>query len=364
MNKPIKGAEILLKSLSNHGINTIFGYPGSCVMSILDYLYNKESPINHVLVRHERGAIYAAQGYAQISKKVGVALVTSGPGATNTVAGITDAMTNNIPLIVITGQVNSQLLGTDAFQEVDIINITHSITKWVYQVRSASEISSAISHAFYIASSGQPGPVLLDITKDAQIQEAIYIPQKINSIRSYNSSKLYETEIVISDAKTGIKENPTDRIINILQDIEEQLIVILDIEHNSGSILKHNKFIRSVKSCSNGFGLPVAIGAKYAEPDKTVSLIVGSNQLQQSIQELGVVMQSNVDIKIVLLNSKNNTLNPNFVQVAEAYNIKSKKASKNITVKENIEKMLKSKGAYILEMDLEVTYSRRPNILA
>lgn len=360
MNTTIKGSEILLKSLSNHGVSTIFGYPGSCVMSILDYLYYNESPINHVLVRHERGAVYAAQGYAQVSQKVGVVLVTSGPGATNTVAGIADAMTNSIPLVVITGQVNSQMLGTDAFQEVDIIGITHSITKWVYQVRSASEIASAVGHAFYIASTGRPGPVLLDITKDAQVSEAMYIPQKINFIRSYAPFDICDDEITKSNIVNNSEDNQVNQIIGILQDARQELIVVLDIENNGNLALKNDKHIQLVNSGSKGFGLPTAIGAKYAQPDKPICLIVGSNWFQQSIQELGVVLQSNIDIKIILLKDESDMKNPDFAQVAVAYNIKNRKSSSNLTIKEDIEQVLNSEGPYILEVNPKIYYSKMP----
>ncbi|WP_166786365.1 thiamine pyrophosphate-binding protein [Dysgonomonas capnocytophagoides] len=360
MNRTIKGAEILLKSLLEHDVSTIFGYPGSCVMSILDYLYNNESTIKHILVRHERGAVYAAQGYAQVAQEVGVALVTSGPGATNTVSGIADAMTNSIPLVVITGQVNSQMLGTDAFQEVDIISIAHSITKWVYQVRSASEIASAIGHAFYIASTGRPGPVLLDITKDAQVSEAVYIPQKINFIRSYTSFEIYDNKTINPNIVNNPEDNQVNKIVRVLQDVEKEIIVILDIENNCELELKNDKHIQLLNSGSKGFGLPTAIGAKYADPKKPVCLIVGSNWFQQSIQELGVVLQSNIDIKIILLNDETDRMNPDFLQVATAYNIENRKILSRLTIKEDIEQVLNSKGSYILEVNPKIHYSKMP----
>jgi acetolactate synthase-1/2/3 large subunit len=164
------GAQALMRSLLDSGVDTIFGYPGGAIMPVYDALYDVRDKMRHILVRHEQGAIHAAQGYAQTSGKPGVCLVTSGPGATNLVTGIADAMIDSIPLVCITGQVNSRLLGTDAFQESDVIGVTIPITKWNYQVSSAEEIPFIIEKAFHIATTGRPGPVLIDITKDAQIE--------------------------------------------------------------------------------------------------------------------------------------------------------------------------------------------------
>ncbi|RNC63792.1 biosynthetic-type acetolactate synthase large subunit [Proteiniphilum sp. X52] len=168
------------------GVDTIFGYPGGAIMPVFDALYDHKDKIRHILVRHEQGALHAAQGYARVSEKVGVALVTSGPGATNAITGITDAMMDSTPLVVIAGQVNSTLLGSDAFQEADVIGVTQPITKWAYQVRRAEDIAWAVSRAFYIASSGRPGPVVLDIAKDAQVLKCDYAYQKTTFLRSYH----------------------------------------------------------------------------------------------------------------------------------------------------------------------------------
>ena len=148
----IQGSEALIRSLLNEGVDTIFGYPGGAIMPVFDALYDHKNEIRHILVRHEQGAVHAAQGYARVSRKVGVALVTSGPGATNAVTGITDAMMDSTPLVVISGQVSSNLLGSDAFQEADVIGITQPITKWAYQIRRVEDIPWAVSRAFYIAS--------------------------------------------------------------------------------------------------------------------------------------------------------------------------------------------------------------------
>ena len=181
----ISGSEAMVRSLVAEGVDTIFGYPGGAIMPIYDALYDFGHAVKHVLVRHEQGAVHAAQGYARVSGKVGVCFATSGPGATNLITGIADAMIDSTPLVCITGQVTSGLLGTDAFQESDVIGISMPVTKWNYQITNAEEIPEAIAKAFYIASSGRPGPVLLDITKDAQFAKLNFSYEKCTKIRSY-----------------------------------------------------------------------------------------------------------------------------------------------------------------------------------
>lgn len=181
----INGSEAMIRSLVAEGVDTIFGYPGGAIMPIYDALYDFDHAVKHVLVRHEQGAVHAAQGYARVSGKVGVCFATSGPGATNLITGIADAMIDSTPLVCITGQVVSGLLGTDAFQESDVIGISMPVTKWNYQITSADEIPEAMAKAFYIASSGRPGPVLLDITKDAQFGKLNFSYQRCTKIRSY-----------------------------------------------------------------------------------------------------------------------------------------------------------------------------------
>jgi len=181
----ITGAEALLRALIAEGTECIFGYPGGQAIPVYDCLYDYRDRLRHVLVRHEQGAAHAAQGFARVSGRVGVALVTSGPGATNTITGVADAMLDSTPIVVITGQVPSPLLGTDAFQEVDVIGIMSPITKWAYQVRRADEIAWAVARAFYIASTGRPGPVVLDISKDAQVGRTVFEHKPVDFIRSY-----------------------------------------------------------------------------------------------------------------------------------------------------------------------------------
>ena len=198
----ISGSEAVLKALIAEGVTTIFGYPGGAIMPIYDALFDYEDKLKHILVRHEQGGIHAAQGYARTSGDVGVVFATSGPGATNLVTGLADAQIDSTPVVCITGQVFAHLLGTDAFQETDVINITTPVTKWNYQVTDATEIPAALAKAFYIARSGRPGPVLIDITKNAQIQKFDYKGyEKCDHIRSYRPAPIIRKEYVEEAAK-------------------------------------------------------------------------------------------------------------------------------------------------------------------
>ncbi len=540
----ITGSEALIQSLLSEGVDTIFGYPGGAIMPVFDSLYHYKDKINHILVRHEQGATHAAQGFARTSGKVGVALVTSGPGATNTVTGIADAMIDSTPIVVISGQVASSLLGSDAFQEADVVGITQPVCKWAYQIRRAEDIPSAVARAFYIASTGRPGPVVLDITKDAQfgqMDKSEY--KKVDFIRSYQPKpevKLSEMEVaaqIINSAKkplalvgqgvilggaekellaflekAGIpaastvlglsaipsdhplqigmlgmhgnvgpnqKTNECDVLIGIgmrfddrvtgdlktyakqakvihfdidkaeinknvsvtarvLGDVKETLPkvtelltpathsdwlaefkacyqreydVVIDSElYPTSGQLKMGEVINKVSEATNndavlvtdvgqhqmmavryfkynrtrsvvtsgglgtmGFGLPAAIGAKYGTPDRTVCLFVGDGGIQMTIQELGTIMQYNVDVKIIILNnhflgmvrqwqelffderySETRMNNPDFVKIAEAYNIPAKKVDDRNELDGAIKEMLDHKGAYLLDVQVEV----------
>jgi acetolactate synthase-1/2/3 large subunit len=203
----ITGAEAVVKCLLAEGVDLIYGYPGGAIMPVYDEFYKYQDQLHHVLTRHEQGAIHAAQGFARVTGKVGVAIATSGPGATNLITGIADAQIDSTPVVCITGQVASHLLGSDAFQETDIVSISTAVTKWNYQVTKASEIPEVLAKAFYIAKSGRPGPVLIDITKDAQFGEVDFEYKKCESIRSYNpipkidTAKLQEAAALINAAK-------------------------------------------------------------------------------------------------------------------------------------------------------------------
>ena len=198
--KKLKGSQILLESLLAHGMDTIFGYPGGQIMPVYDALYDY-SNIRHILVRHEQAAIHAAQGYARVKNTAGCVMVTSGPGATNVVTGIADAMADSTPVVVIAGQVPTSLLGTDGFQETDFVDMASPITKWTYQIRRAEDVAWAVARAFYIATSGRPGPVVLDFTKDAQIGTALYKPVVCDFIRSYVPKPVPSDELLREAAR-------------------------------------------------------------------------------------------------------------------------------------------------------------------
>lgn len=538
----ITGSEALFRTLIAEGVEYIFGYPGGQAIPLYDCLYDYEDKIKHILVRHEQGATHAAQGYARVSGKVGVAMVTSGPGATNTITGIADAMMDSTPMVVIAGQVPSPLLGTDAFQEIDVIGITQPITKWAYQVRKPEEIAWAISRAFYIASTGRPGPVVIDFAKDAQVGKIEYEYKKVDYIRSYqpvpdmqpeeikaaaafinkaekpfaligqgvilgNAEKevremLEKADIPFGSTVLGLSALPTDHPLNkgmlgmhgnvgpnrktnecdvliaigmrfddrvtgdlkhyakqakiihfdidlseigknvpvdvpVLGDakntvpavtqllepakhtawinefdsdekeestkvIEKELqpaegalkmgevvrkvseaanhdaILVTDVGQNQMMGVRYFKYkqTRSVVTSGGlgtmGYGLPAAIGAKVGAPDRTVCFFTGDGGLQMTLQELGTIMQENLDIKIIVLN--NNFLgmvrqwqelffqkrysatimkNPDFVGIAKAYGIASRAVEKREELEEAIKEMFEHEGAYLLVANVE-----------
>ena len=197
----ITGSEAIIKCLLAEGVDVLYGYPGGAIMPVYDELYKYQDKIHHVLTRHEQGAAHAAQGYARISGRVGVAIATSGPGATNLITGIADAQIDSTPMVCITGQVASHLLGSDAFQETDIIGISTPVTKWNHQITKASEIPEVMAKAFYIAKSGRPGPVLIDITKDAQFEEFDFEYKKCTGVRSYIPVPKTDSATVLEAAK-------------------------------------------------------------------------------------------------------------------------------------------------------------------
>lgn len=203
----VTGSEALLLSLLQEGVETIFGYPGGAIMPIYDALYNYADKIKHILVRHEQGAIHAAQGFARVTGKPGVVFATSGPGATNLITGLADAMIDSTPVVCITGQVASHLLGTDAFQEIDVMNITVPVTKWNVQVTKAEDMAAAVAKAFYIATTGRPGPVLIDVTKDAQFAKTKFSYKRCESIKTYHPkpkidiTKIEDAALLINASK-------------------------------------------------------------------------------------------------------------------------------------------------------------------
>ena len=234
----ISGSEAVIKCLLEEGVDILYGYPGGAIMPVYDELFKYQDKIHHVLTRHEQGATHAAQGYARISGKVGVAIATSGPGATNLVTGLADAQIDSTPIVCITGQVASHLLGSDAFQETDIIGISTPITKWNHQITKAEEIPTVLAKAFYIAKSGRPGPVLIDITKDAQFETFDFRYEKVTGIRSYKP---------VPDLDNSIIEKAADLINNA----KKPLIV-----WGQGVILgsAENEFIKLIEKT----GIPAA----------------------------------------------------------------------------------------------------------
>ena len=538
----ISGSDALILSLLEEGVTTIFGYPGGQIIPVFDRLYDYKDKLHHVLVRHEQGATHAAQGYARVSGKVGVALFTSGPAATNAITGLADAMMDSTPIVVITGQVPSSMLGTDAFQETDVMGITLPITKWAYQIRRPEEIAGAVARAFYIARTGRPGPVVLDLTKDAQVGLTEFAYKKCNYIRSYTPvPKIEESQIdkaaelinqakkplmligqgvVLGNAekeamavaeKTGIpiaatllglsaipsdyplykgmlgmhgnigpniKTNECDVLIavgmrfddrvtgdlnsyakqakiihfdidasefnknvkvdvTVLGDAKQSLTALLDkvnpnnhqawidsftpceqtelekviipeIAPQSG-LLKMGEVVRRVSEASGnkailvtdvgqnqmfgaryfkftqtrsivtsgglgtmGFGLPAAIGAKFAAPERTVCLFCGDGGLQMTIQELGTILETGVGVKIILLNnnylgmvrqwqqlffhqrySETSMVNPDFVVLASAYGIKSRRVEKREELDAAIAEMLSDDAPFLLDVCVE-----------
>ena len=214
----ITGSEALMRSLEHEGVKTLFGYPGGAIMPVFDALYDHRDKLNHILVSHEQGAAHAAQGFARVSGEVGVCLVTSGPGATNTITGIADAMIDSTPIVVIAGQVGAGLLGTDAFQEVDLVGITQPISKWSYQIRRADDVAWAVSRAFYIARSGRPGPVVLDFAKNAQTEMTDYEPVDVDFIRSYDPDP--ETDMDEVDKAAELINNAQRPLVLVGQGVE------------------------------------------------------------------------------------------------------------------------------------------------
>ncbi|MFC2090226.1 biosynthetic-type acetolactate synthase large subunit [Bacteroidota bacterium] len=234
----VTGAEALMRSLLAEGVDTVFGYIGGAIMPVYDALFNHEDEIKHVMVRHEQGAIHAAQGYARVSRKPGICFTTSGPGATNLVTGLADAMLDSTPLVCITGQVGYTLLGSDAFQETDVVSVSMPITKWNFQITTADEIPEAIAKAFFIANSGRPGPVLLDITKNAQFEELEYTYEKMSAVTSYVP-------------KPVPKASSIEQAAELINTCEKPLVLLGQGVSISGAEKEFKKFVEKA-------GLPVA----------------------------------------------------------------------------------------------------------
>ena len=539
----ISGSEAVLKCILQYGVDTIFGYPGGAIMPIYDALYSYQDKITHILTRHEQGAIHAAEGYARVRRKTGVAFATSGPGATNLFTGLLDALMDSTPLVCVTGQIYSHLLGSDAFQEADVIGCTTSITKWNYQITKAEEIPAVFAKAFYVANSGKPGPVVIDITKDAQLEMFDFNHAEQPLLRSYNpkpaldNNPIAEAVEMINQAKkpfilaghgihiakaqeefvafvekSGIPVGSTihglsaipnehelhmgmlgmhgnygpnmktnqcdvliaigmrfdDRVTGNLSKYAKQAKVIhieidaseIDknvktdvaihgdakdalnallplikeksypewiaefhecdrleaekvfskdlIKKSSGSITMGNvmqevsnqtkgkaiiatdvgqhqmiaaryynyngfdQWLSSGGAGTMGFGLPAAIGAQLGRKDATVICVCGDGGFQMTIQELGVLSQWNIPVKILLLD--NNYLgmvrqwqqlffdkrysfveleNPDFIKIAEGFGVSGKKIEDASEIADGIKEMLEYDGPYLLHVMVE-----------
>ena len=537
----ISGSEAVIRSFLAEGVDTIFGYPGGAIIPVYDALYDYRDRLNHILVRHEQCAIHAAQGYARASGRTGVCICTSGPGATNTVTGLADAMLDSTPIVLISGQVGSSLLGTDAFQEINFMEITQSVTKWNCQVKRAEDIPEAIARAFYIASSGRPGPVVVDITKDAQVGLVDFEYKPVKFIRSYlpdtpiDNDQILEAArlinlsrkpmaligqgVILGNAekelkdfleKSGIPAASTLLGLSALPSDHPQYVGMLGMHGNYGPNIKnrdcdlliaigmrfddrvtgdpaqfginakvihmeidpaevnklvyadvavmgnvkktlpaltekitptdHSAWINEFKVCHNieiedviepaiarrgenlrmgevvdavakqfddailvtdvgqqqmfasryfrfkqtrsiitsgglgtmGFGLPAAIGAKIGAPEREVCLFVGDGGMQMTLQELGTIFQSQVGVKMVLMNngylgmvrqwqelfydkrySFTELVNPDFNLIAQANHIPYRCVEHHEDLDAAIEEMKFTDGAFLLEVRVE-----------
>ena len=535
----ISGAEALMKSLEHEGVNVLFGYPGGAIIPTYDALYDHKNTLHHILVRHEQAAVHAAQGYARVSGKVGCCIVTSGPGAMNTISGVADAMVDSTPLVVICGQVGASLLGTDAFQEVDVVGVTQPISKWNYQIRRAEDIPWAVARAFYIARSGRPGPVVLDFTRNAQTATFDYKPQAVDFIRSYKpihmpkqadidlAAKMInesvkpfmlvghgvelggaqkeflelceKAQIPFGQTMLGLSTASSDHPLNMgmlgmhgnlgpnvmtnqcdlliavgvrfddritgnldtyakqakiihfdidpsefnknvkvdlallgdckstlalvsekvapakhqswiagfkpYEDMEfnkviegalypkdgpllmgevvrkvseaanNEAILVTDVGQNQLFACRYFKF-KKYHSCitsggcgTMGFGIPAAMGACYAAPDRTVCMFAGDGGFQMTMQELGTIMENQIPVKMIMLN--NNFLgnvrqwqymffdkrysftpmvNPDYEKIAAGYNIPCRTVVSRDEIDEAIREMLDTKGPYFLQV--------------
>jgi len=330
----INGSETVIKCLIEEEVDTIYGYPGGAIMPIYDALYHYQKEINHVLVRHEQGATHAAQGYARASGKVGVVFATSGPGATNLITGIADAQIDSTPLVCITGQVASHLLGSDAFQETDIVGISTPITKWNYQVTKAAEIPEVIAKAFYIAKSGRPGPVLIDITKDAQFETIDFNYKKCLEIRSYipepsskeidfdNAAKLINAAkkpfivfgqgVIIGEAEKEFKAFIEKTGIPAAWTILGLSALPTDHNLNVGMVGMHGNYAPNV--LTNECDLLIAIGMRfddrvtgdlnrYAKQAKVIHLEIDPAEVNKNVMT-DVALMGNVKNTLPILTNK------------------------------------------------------------
>ena len=357
----ISGSEAIVRSLLAEGVEVLYGYPGGAIMPVYDELYKYEDKINHVLTRHEQCAAHAAQGYARISGKVGVAMATSGPGATNLVTGIADAQIDSTPIVCITGQVPSNLLGSDAFQETDIVGISTPVTKWNHQITKASQIPEIIARAFYIAKSGRPGPVLIDITKDAQLEEFEFQYKKCTGVRSYvpvpktdpssvsaaaaliNSAKkpliIWGQGIIISKAEAELKALVEKAGIPAAWTIMGASALPTSHPLNIGMVGMHGNYAPNV--LTNDCDVLIAIGMRfddrvtgkldeYATQAKIIHLEIDPAEVDKNIKSDVAVLGDAKHSLLQLLNQVNTNSHPEWLQkFKDLYEIEYEKVIKN-----------------------------------
>lgn len=337
--KRITGSEAVILSLLEEGVKIIYGYPGGAIMPVYDALYDYDQQVHHVLTRHEQGAIHAAEGYAKVTGQAGVCFVTSGPGATNLITGLADAMMDSVPLVCISGQVASPLLGTDAFQESDVVGITMPVTKWNYQVTTADEIPEAIAKAFYIATTGRPGPVLLDIAKDAQFQELDFEYKKCKKIRSYvpetpvdpfmvkeaadliDAAKkpmlLFGQGVIIANAEAELKEFIEKTGIPAAWTLLGLSALPTDHPLNVGMLGMHGNYGPNIKT--NEADLIIAVGMRfddrvtskvsdYAKKAKIIHLEIDPAEIDKIIKtNVAVVGNAKKSLRMLIDNVKENS---------------------------------------------------------
>ncbi len=357
IKKKISGSHAVILSLLEEGVDTIFGYPGGAIMPIYDALYDHDKNVKHILTRHEQGAVHAAEGYARVTGKAGVCFATSGPGATNLITGIADAMIDSTPLVCITGQVASPLLGTDAFQESDVLGISMPITKWSYQITCPDEIPEAIAQAFYIAQTGRPGPVLLDITKDAQFGELEFEYKKCRKIRSYipeppiDPFKVKEAADIIDAAEKPLVLFGQGVIIS---SAEEQLKAFVEktgipaawtllglsampTDHplNVGMLGMHGNYGPNI--LTNQADVIIAVGMRfddrvtgkvgsYATNAKIIHLEIDPSEINKIIKaDVAVLGNANKTLKMLTENVKPNNHEAWVEKFRECYRIESEK---------------------------------------
>ncbi len=355
--KRMTGSEAIVKSLLEEGVKVLYGYPGGAIMPTYDALYKYKDELHHVLTRHEQGAAHAAQGYARISGKVGVAMVTSGPAATNLMTGLADAQIDSTPLVCITGQVPSQLLGSDAFQETDVIGISTPVTKWNHQVTKASEIPGVLAKAFYIAKSGRPGPVLIDITKDAQVGELDFVYEKCKGVRSYKPVPKADPA-TLKDAAKLINEAKRPLIIFgqgvILSKAEKELQAMIEkagipsawtllgasalaTEHrlNVGMVGMHGNYAPNI--LTNKCDVLIAIGMRfddrvtgnlerYAKQAKVVHFEIDKSEVDKNVKtDVAVLGDAKVSLKALLPLLKKNVHTKWHKRFKDLYKVEFKK---------------------------------------